>query len=50
MSLPVPATFYLKYEPPTKEPADEDEERSESTHEIEDDSSVDANDESHQSE
>ena len=50
MSLPVPATFYLKYFPPTKEPVDEDDEKSESYHEIEDDSSDDAKDESHQSE
>ena len=50
MSLPVPATFYLKYVPPTKEPVDEDDEKSESYHEIEDDSSDDAKDESHQSE
>ena len=50
MSLPVPATFYLKYVPPTKDPVDEDGEGSESSHEIEDESSDEAKEESHQSE
>ena len=50
MSLPVPATFYLKYVPPTKEHLDEEEEKSESSHEIEDESSDEAKEESHQSE
>ena len=50
MSLPVPATFYLKYVPPTKVPLDEEEEKSESSHEIEDESSDEAKEESHQSE
>ena len=50
MSLPVPATFYLKYVPPTKEHLDEEEEKSESSHEIEDVSSDEAKEESHQSE
>ena len=50
MSLPVPATFYLKYVPPTKEPVDEDEEGSESIDGIEDESSDEAKEESLQSE